>query len=114
MYSILCSLWCMATAPFPNGECNESPTPAKKDSVEMPTFCNSDHIGYLDRLLEAVGPDRAIWIENLLKHYPDLTAEQADDIVYYYLAMYMDSHSDDSPITWSHRYLRCRISLRGL
>ena len=79
----------------------------------MPAFCNQEHLCTLDRLLDVVGPDRAVWIEQLIKHFPDLTASQADDIVYYYLTAYMDAQAASCANTWSHRYLAGRIALRG-
>ncbi|MCL4506827.1 MAG: hypothetical protein M1434_06905 [Chloroflexi bacterium] len=57
-----------------------------------PGFCTQEHIDYLGEMMDTIGAERPLWNEYLLKRFPDLTPAQADEIVYYCLMTYVDTH----------------------
>ncbi len=58
-----------------------------------PEYCTQEHIDYLAGMMDTIGHMRPRWNEYLMQRFPDLTPAQADEIVYYCLCTYVETHT---------------------
>lgn len=57
-----------------------------------PIFCEDEHLGFLDTIRESGATNMFGVIPYILREYPDLTREQARDILNYWMASYEERH----------------------
>jgi hypothetical protein len=56
--------------------------------VDRPTFCTIEHLSYLFQIFGRIGLNRQIGRFYLLKQFPKLTMNQANEIINFYLSTY--------------------------
>lgn len=64
---------------------------------ERPEYCRQEHLDYLGMMLKSIGTERPMWIEYLRERFPELTREQAADIVFYCLETYVVTQPTTPP-----------------
>lgn len=64
---------------------------------ERPEYCMQEHLDYLSMMLKSIGTERPMWVDYLRERFPQLTREQAADIVFYCLETYVVAQPTSPP-----------------